>query len=157
MFQNLASSALYKTVNNNKGSITTVNHPFPWTHFESVCTVPMLICILLPSDATFCPQAAIGSLTSFVAVLFISIAFAFIPASFAVFLVKVFLHQYPPLPPFSPAAPPLPVVAHQCFVLFPYGFHANALRNARSMPSISSSSAACPFQLTGSLPSCGMH
>jgi len=67
-FVNLVHSGLYNALSGGVGNgITTVNAPLPFTKVQ---------------------RAIVSSITSFVAVLFIVIAFSFIPSSFAVFIVK---------------------------------------------------------------------
>ena len=69
LFLNIFTSTLYNATlgDDTAGSITVSSHPFPYTEAQ---------------------KGILSAATSFVTVLFISIAFAFIPASFAVFIVK---------------------------------------------------------------------
>jgi ATP-binding cassette, subfamily A (ABC1), member 3 len=65
---NMINSGLYNWLNRNAGaSIRVINAPLPFTNRQSV---------------------VVSSITSFVSVLFVVIAFSFIPSSFAVFVVK---------------------------------------------------------------------
>jgi ATP-binding cassette subfamily A (ABC1) protein 3 len=67
VFVALMDSALFNWVYGGNASISVINAPLPFTKNQSTL---------------------ISTITSFIAVLFIVIAFSFIPASFAVFIVK---------------------------------------------------------------------
>ena len=67
-FLNILHTTIYRRLSGKKdANITITNHPFPFTNAQ---------------------HGTIRSIQSFITVLFIVIAFAFIPASFAVFIVK---------------------------------------------------------------------